>query len=106
MEKERQIKVRGNLIQSMNNLHGSRKYHAFEGFTVFWDWVVNLPKKYDSCKIQWGLFKKSEVIVAPKFTEERSAKVQNFNCKTVIWGDRDHVYDIKAHKDTLLVIEL
>lgn len=50
-EKERQLKVRGGLIMSLNDLHSSRKYHAFEGFTIFWDWIVNLPKKYESCKV-------------------------------------------------------
>ncbi|KAL4486755.1 hypothetical protein ABPG72_006587 [Tetrahymena utriculariae] len=105
-ERERQLKIRGGLIQRLNNLHGSRKYHPFEGFTIFWDWVVNLPKKYDSCKLQWGLFKKSEVIVSPKYIEERQAIAMNFNSKQVVWGDRDHVYDIKAHKDILLVVEL
>ena len=50
-EKERQLKHRGRLIESLNSLHSARKYYPFEGFTIFWDWVINAPKRYESAKI-------------------------------------------------------
>ncbi|EGR33876.1 hypothetical protein IMG5_033550 [Ichthyophthirius multifiliis] len=105
-EKERQIKTRSQLIQKLNNLHQARKYMPMEGFTIFWDWAVNVPKRYSSVKVQWGLFKRSEVIVPPQFLEHRPLQMQSFNTKYAVWGDRDHVYDIKGNKDILLVVEL
>lgn len=33
-----------------------RRYDPLEGFVIHWDFVLGLPKKYQKCKVTYGIF--------------------------------------------------
>lgn len=40
----------------MESWRGEKKYNPTEGLVIHWDWCLNVPKKYDRCRLSWGMF--------------------------------------------------
>lgn len=57
-ENDRKLRIRTRLLDQMDGWKNERRYQSYEGFVINWDWCMNIPKKYDRCKITWGIFLK------------------------------------------------
>lgn len=83
-----------------------RRYDQFEGFQIHWDFVLALPKKYDLIRLTFGVFCKGETYYAPRMIESHACEPEDYNKNKCVLAEKDHVYDIPANKDTILVIEM
>lgn len=57
-DKERTKRIRTRLVSQMEGWRGERKYQPEEGLVIHWDWVLNVPKRYEKCRLTWGIFLK------------------------------------------------
>ena len=94
--KQRSKRTRDNLIASMQAMQNPRKYNLLEGLIFYWDWTMNLPKKYEKSQLTFGIFKKGETLLAPKTLNDCVTRQLNYNSNICHYYDRDHIYDIKS----------
>jgi len=73
---------------------------------VHWDFVLALPKRYDLIRLTFGVFCKGETYYAPRIIEDHKCEPEDYNKNKCVIAEKDHVYDIPANKDTILVIEM
>lgn len=92
--------------KNFTHFSGDRHYDNFEGFLIHWDFILALPKKYDSVRLTFGVFCKGETYYAPRMIEDHSTESEDYNRNKCVIAEKDHVYDIPANKDTILVIEM
>lgn len=49
----------------MESWRGEKKYNPTEGLVIHWDWCLNVPKKYDRCRLTWGMFLRGSTLNKP-----------------------------------------
>ncbi len=90
----------------MEGWRGERKYFPEEGLVINWDWVLNVPKKYEKCRLTWGIFLKGQTLSRPSVIEDRICIGEGYRNNSCMLNQHNFVYDVIANKDIILVIEL
>lgn len=94
----RKLKIRKRLVDQMDGWRGERRYHPGEGLVVHWDWCLNVPKKYEKCKLTWGIFLKGTTLHRPKSVEDHLCMSDGHRVNYCMFGEHCFVYDIVANK--------
>lgn len=90
----------------MESWRAEKKYQPHEGLVIHWDWCLNVPKKYEKCKLTWGVFLKGQTLHKPSFVEDHMCASDGYRVNYCMFGEHNFVYDIVANKDIILVIEM
>ena len=78
----------------MESWRGERKYNPTEGLILHWDWLLNVPKKYEKCRLTWGMFLRGQTLNKPTIIDDHICVTDNFRQNFCMFGEHNFVYDV------------
>lgn len=93
------------LKNSVFNYKNNTNYDPNVGFLVDFEWVGGLPKKIEYVEIIYGVYSRGEVMAMPKMIEAHKTDMDTVNTSKCIFGEQNHIYDVPARMDALLIFE-
>ncbi|CAD8204694.1 unnamed protein product [Paramecium pentaurelia] len=83
-----------------------QQYNQSEGFVVHWDYTLGLPRRSNYSQVVFGVYNGQQVICQPRLVEPRESETENQNHNRCIFGDAHQVFEVPAHPDTLMIMEV
>ncbi|CAD8177252.1 unnamed protein product [Paramecium octaurelia] len=105
-DQERKQNIRDRLLHQMESWRGEKKYNPTEGLVIHWDWCLNVPKKYDRCRLTWGMFLRGQTLNKPQIVEDHMCISDGYRVNYCMFNEHQYVYDVIPNKDIIVVIEL
>lgn len=99
----RKLKIRKRLEDQIDGWRGERKYQPGEGLVIHWDWCLNVPKKYEKCRLTWGIFLKGVTLHRPKSVDDHLCVSDGYRVNYCMFGEHNFVYDIVANKVMFMI---
>ncbi|CAD8123518.1 unnamed protein product [Paramecium sonneborni] len=83
-----------------------QSYNWSEGFVVHWDYTLGLPRRSNYSQVVFGVFNEYQVICQPRLIEHKECETENYYHNRCIFGDSHQVFQVPAHPDTLMIMEV
>lgn len=83
-----------------------RKYSPFEGFVVHFDFITDIPKKFESGNLTYGIYASGQTLVAPKSTDTHFTQQEDKHSAKMMMGEKHSIYDVQLKQEALLIMEL
>ena len=84
-----------------------QKYRTTDGFIVYWDFVLNLPKEHKKLQIIYGIYNRGMTVFEPRLfdlTDMNNTTHPNFS--QVVFDINHLIRDIQAQPDSMLIFEV
>lgn len=78
----------------MAGIGRERRYSPGEGFQIYWDFILSLPKRVVKSSITYGVFAKGETLVSPKVVSDHLCEPETWNTNKCLFLESDFLYDI------------